>query len=164
MTPRDTMVRVIVGTLILEILVLNRYLWYLRILVPIAQLPQTELAVKGSNGIAKGPWEVTAGTCRLFCSGKTCTWWHLLLSRLHETGGGEFKSEVGGLSSTGKSFRVVRACARCVWLVRFPHSFPHNLEDPSTKGRGEIEFRFCFSSLSQFRGPINQGLWGNQIS
>ena len=28
------------------------------------------------------------------------------------------KSEVGGLSSTGKSFRVVRACARCVCLVR----------------------------------------------
>ena len=27
------------------------------------------------------------------------------------------KSEVGGLSSTGKSFRVVRACARCVCLV-----------------------------------------------
>ena len=26
-------------------------------------------------------------------------------------------SEVGGLSSTGKSFRVVRACVRCVCLV-----------------------------------------------
>merc|ERR1712185_312018 len=41
------------------------------------------------------------------------------------------KSEIGGVSSTGKSFRVVRACARCVCLVssgqkcvgrRFPFS------------------------------------------
>ena len=30
---------------------------------------------------------------------------------------GAARSEVGGLSSTGKSFRVVRACARCVCLV-----------------------------------------------
>ena len=66
-------------------------------------------------------------------------------------------SEVGGLSSTGKSFRVVRACARCVCLVSsgqkcvggcFPFSlfavggFPFSLErkrERERKREGERE-------------------------
>ena len=62
------------------------------------------------------------------------------------------ESEVGGLSSTGKSFRVVRACARCVCLVSsgqkstgggFPFSlfqrevFPFPLEYGSKEKREE---------------------------
>ena len=38
-------------------------------------------------------------------------------SLAHLMGRAYMISEVGGLSSTGKSFRVVRACARCVCLV-----------------------------------------------
>ena len=66
------------------------------------------------------------------------------------------ESEVGGLSSTGKSFRVVRACARCVCLVSsgqksmvccFPFSlfalggFPFSLERKREKEREREEKR-----------------------
>ena len=56
-------------------------------------IPQTELAMRGSNGLGKGPWKVTAATRRSFWSGKTSTWWHLLSSRLDETGGRELKHQ-----------------------------------------------------------------------
>ena len=58
------------------------------------------------------------------------------------------ESEVGGLSSTGKSFRVVRACARCVCLVS---------SGQKSLGRGfpfSLFQREVFPFPSALQGPI----------
>ena len=54
------------------------------------------------------------------------------------------ESEVGGLSSTGKSFRVVRACARCVCLV--------------SSGQKSLGGGFPFSLLGAPAFPFSLGI------
>ena len=54
-------------------------------------VPQPELAMRGSDGLVRG-LEMCAGTRRSFLS-DNCTWWHLLSSRLDETGGRELKNQ-----------------------------------------------------------------------
>ena len=48
-------------------------------------------------------------------------------------------TEVGGLSSTEKSFHVVRACAQCVCLVSL---------GPKTKGRSILFLLLAFSGVT----------------
>ena len=67
-----------------------------------------------------------------YCLPRWCIGTVLKIHVLHPT-------EVGGLSSTEKSFHVVRACAQCVCLVS---------PGPKTKGRSILFLLLAFSGVT----------------